>query len=126
MGTEAEAVGSPSRAELLERVKSKLKNHDQVLWPAVSEKIQFLKALKIERARRDPDQEYLTVSHLDIDRALTNGAVVDVGQMAEPEPGWAVTIKGCACGGHVLTVMVYLCLENEAPLYITDFVLPES
>jgi hypothetical protein len=118
-----QAVGSPSRADLLERIKSKLRNHQQVLWPAVSEQIQYLKALKTERARRDPDQEYRTVFHLDIDRALTKGLVVKVDQVAEPEPGWAVTVKGCDCAGGPLVVMVQLCLEEDAPLYITNFVV---
>lgn len=89
-----EAVGVPSPAELLERIKSKLKNHQQVLWPAVSEQIQFLKALKTERARKDPDQEYRTVFHLDIDRALMKGLVVDVMQVAEARSG-----LGCNCQG---------------------------
>jgi hypothetical protein len=113
----------PSRAELLERIKSKLKNHQQVLWPAVSEQIQFLKALKTKRARIDPDQEYRTVFHLDLDRALMRGLVVKVDAVAEPEAGWAVTVKGCDCSGGPLIVMVHLCLEEEAPLYITNFLV---
>lgn len=116
----------PSKAQLLEKIKAKLKNHDQVLWPAVSEKIQFHKARKLRAARTDPTQEYRTVFHVDLHRALMTGSVTDVGQAIAPIPGWAVTVLGLDSGGEPLVVMVHVCLEDCKPLCITDFTIPQK
>lgn len=119
------AVGVPSPAELLERIKMKLKNHEQVLWPTVSEKIQQLKAMKASKARENPSQEYRTVFHADLHRALMTGLVTDVAAAVKPEAGWTVTIKGMDSDGQELIVMVHCCLDDCRPLHITDFAIPQ-
>jgi hypothetical protein len=117
------AVGIPSRADNLEKIQGKVKKHDQVLWPTVSEKIQEVKAAKRVAATQNPDLEYRTVFHLDLDRALLNGLVVDMAQVAEPSAGWSVTVKGCDCGGFPLIIYVHLGLDTNEPLQIADFII---
>jgi hypothetical protein len=122
----SQTLGVPSRALLLEKVKDKVRKHDQVLWPTVSEKIQAVKADKRVKAIQNPDQEHRTVFHLDLDRALLNGLVVDLGQATEPQAGWTITVKGCDCSGYPLIVVVHLCLEEREPLQITDFLIAKE
>jgi hypothetical protein len=116
------AVEVSSRAQLLEKVRERVRKHNQILWPTVSEKIQYLKAKKSVEANKNPDHEYRTVFHLDLDRANLNGVIEDSAQVTEPEAGWAGTIKGMDCDGASLCVMVFLSLEESQPLQITDFV----
>ena len=117
-----QTVGVTSRAHLLERVRERVRKHNQILWPTVSEKIQFLKARKRVEANKDPDREYRTVFHLDLDRAILNGVIEDSAQVTEPEAGWTGTIKGTDCDGASLCVMIFISLEESQPLQITDFV----
>jgi hypothetical protein len=35
-------VGTPSNVELMQKIKEKLTNHDHILWPPVTEKIEKL------------------------------------------------------------------------------------
>ena len=118
----SQTLGVLSRAHLLEKVRERVRKHNQVLWPDVSEKIQFLKAKKRVEANKDPDREYRTVFHLDLDRAILNGVMKDHAQVTEPEPGWSGTVKGVDCDGASLCVMFFLSLEESQPLQITNFV----
>jgi hypothetical protein len=119
-------VGTPSNAELMQRIKQKLANHEQVIWPSVTEKIEKLKALKNEKARQNPDREYRTVFHIDLHRALVSGTIVDVGQATHPEDGWTVTVKGFDSNEEELIVMVHCCGIDSRPLHITDFTIPQE
>ena len=122
----AVGVGVPSNAELMQRIKQKLSSHDQVIWPSVAEKIEKLKALKNERARKNPEQEYRTVFHIDLQRALISGTIVDVGTATHPEDGWTVTVKGFDSNEEELLVMVHCCGLDSRPLHITDFAIPQE
>jgi hypothetical protein len=116
----------PSRAQLLEKIRDKVKNHDQILWPTVSEKIQEVKIAKRAAAIRNPNEEHRTVFHLDLDTALLEGRVVDSGPATAPQPGWVATVKGCDRSGYPLTVFVHISLEDGMPLQITDFCITKE
>ncbi|MFZ0796743.1 MAG: hypothetical protein WCA13_08195 [Terriglobales bacterium] len=113
----------PPRAELMERIREKIRKQDQVLWPTVSEKIQAVKAAKRVEAIKNPDHEHRTVFHLDLDHVLLTGVPVDSGRVTEPSPGWTVTVKGCDRGGHPLIVFVHLGSDVREPLQVTDFII---
>jgi hypothetical protein len=126
MSGSAVGIGAPPNAELMQRIKQKLSEHDQLIWPNVTEKIERLKALKNERARRNPEQEYRTVFHIDLHRALMSGTIVDIGSAAHPEDGWVVTVRGFDSNEEELIVMVHCCRADSRPLYITDFTIPQE
>jgi hypothetical protein len=122
----AAGMGVPSPNDLMEKIRKKVKGHEQVIWPQVIEKMDHLRALKAERSKKAPDLEYRTVAHLDLERALVRGTVVDVGSASVPEEGWVVTVKGLDSFDEELIVMVHCCSVNSRPLHITDFTIPQK
>jgi hypothetical protein len=123
---ESQALEVLSRAQIFEKIKDKIRNHDHVLWPTVSEKIQELKTAKRAAANRNPNQEYRTVFHLDLTTVLLDGSIVDSGPAVEPQPGSVATVKGADRNGFPLTVFVHLCLEDGEPLQITGFCITKE
>jgi len=99
----------PSRAQVHEKIRDKIRKNDHILWPTVSEKIQEVKAAKRVAALKNPEVEHRTVFHLDLVRALLGGAVVDVGPATQPQPGWVATVRGLDCSG-----IPSLCLSTFA------------
>ena len=116
----------PSRAQVHEKIRDKIRKNDHILWPTVSEKIQEVKAAKRVAALKNPEVEHRTVFHLDLVRALLGGAVVDVGPATQPQPGWVATVRGLDCSGYPLVVFVHVCIEEAEPLQITDFCIAKE
>ncbi len=114
--------GNPSPAELLQRIRNKVSA--VVLWPTVTERIEALKQAKKVKAQTSWDQEYRTVFHLDLIKAILNGAVVDSCPLTDPVGSWVVTIEGIDTVGDPLTVMVQLSKSASEPLQITEFSIP--
>jgi hypothetical protein len=110
----------------MQKIKQKLASHDHLIWPPVTKKIERLKALRRKNAQRNPDNEYRTVFHIDLQRALMSGTIVDVGSATHPEEGWTVTVKGFDSNEEELIVMVHVCATDSHALYITDFAIPQE
>ena len=82
----------PSRAELLELIRTKLSR--AVLWQTVTERIGALKDAKRAGAALNPDREYRTVFHGDLECAILNGAIVEDCQAVYSPNWWSCTIRG--------------------------------
>ena len=64
--------------------------------------------------------------HIDLQRALISGTIVDVGTATHPEEGWTITVTGFDSNEEELIVMVHVCAVDARPLYITDFAIPQD
>ena len=117
----------PSRAELMERVRLKVKGKSVVLYPAVSEHIERLKDMKRLLSQKRPDEDFVTITHTDLINALRTGVAVHTEQCTDGS-GWTVIVNGTSMEGVLLTMSVLLPSNNsdDSPLAIMSFDLPPS
>ncbi len=103
-------------ADILERV-AKLTREHAVMLPSVAQQIERLLAL---RKLGDPDKEHRTITHLDLQHALTHSSakITDLGQEND---AYNVTIKSLDRAGWLLTVAVTVPVKADEPLVIVGF-----
>jgi hypothetical protein len=110
-----------SEAEVLEKVRLKVRNGMYVFGPQVLTAIENLKKLKRLKAVENPDREYRTVIDIDIADCILCGVGTEITPLTT-EPQWAVTIKSVNSEGYPLVVHVYLNYDEREPLLISSFV----
>lgn len=117
----------PSRAELMERVRLKVKGKPVVLYPAVSEHIEHLKDMKRLLSQKRPDEDFVTITHTDLINALRTGVAVHTEERTDGS-GWTVVVNGTSMEGVLLTISVLLPSNDsdDSPLAIMSFDLPPA
>lgn len=118
----------PSRAELMERVRAKIKQNCFVLHPDVSDYIARLRDLKRLLSQKQPDGSHVTITTIDLTNALCTGVARDIQECVDCS-GWMVVVNGTSMDGVLLTVSVYLPPNDadDSPLVIMSFdLLPEA
>ena len=111
MATQAEQY-----ADILERV-AKLAPENAVMLPEVAQQIERLWAL---RKFDGPEKEHRTITHVDLQHALTlpSAKIVD---LAQEDDAYSATIKSVDASGWLLAVMVIVPIKAGDPLVITGF-----
>jgi hypothetical protein len=113
-------MGDPSPAELIERIRHKVRQNFVLLHPDVSEQIEHLKDAKRWKARQSPDDDHNTIVHLDLKQALLDGLAVHTEKLVNA-PRWSIVVNGKAMDGRKLSVSVYLMEADADPLLVVSF-----
>jgi hypothetical protein len=110
-----------SDAEVIERVRVKIKCGEYFFDPQVSANIELLRKAKKRQAAQAPDRDYRTTIDLDLLDAILTGTATEIAPLTT-EPYWSLAVKGMDNDGFPLVVNVYLHYEESEPLYIWSFV----
>lgn len=112
-------AGRPSRAELLELARQRIRAERYSAIPAVRDQIARLKESKLRAADEDGRDELPTTSIFDLTRVIldTSCRVTD----DSSSKCWEVTFEGPDLVGNPLKVMAILSKDENGVLIITSF-----
>jgi hypothetical protein len=120
----------PSRAALLEMIRTRAKKVGVRWWPEVTEKILMFRQTKRETFKgRGPEKgahEDPTTDYLDLYHAITDGNPLILGEGAvayDDERSWSCPVFGLDRLGNPITVFVRLPRKEDCPIDITNFLL---
>ena len=110
-----------SDAEVLERVRVKVRCGGYFFGPQVGVSIEGLKRAKRRGASGNPDNVYPTVCDNDLLDVILAGTCTECSPLTT-EPKWAIVINGVDNDGSRWNVNVYLNYDENEPLDIWSFV----
>ncbi len=113
-------IVKPSVSEIMERIRRKAQEEFIALHPAIKEQIEHLKEAKRWGSRKNADDDYKTIIHVDLTNAIRTGVLVQAEELIGGNCLEGV-INGLTADGIKISVTVRLMDDADDPLVMMSF-----